>query len=372
MGANILVWFFGVLLLSAVGCSNEVPEVDPPISLESALGGDVDAGFLRAVEHREFKFPEDHGAHNGYRNEWWYIFGNLETKQGRVFGYQITFFRIALASDTSEKRLSQWAASHVWMAHVALTDPENGQHIAYEKLAREAMELAGIRQDPFKIWVGDWQLSSPTKSFPWQLKIDGEEFELDLEINALTRPVLQGDRGLSQKSEKVGNASYYYSITRLKTKGTINIGGEEFQVTGLSWLDREWGTSVLGENQIGWDWFALQLDEGTDLMFYNLRNSEGRSDPNSAGTILTASNNQITLDNTNLDLVPKRWWKNSEGVNYPVAWELYIKPQNRKIVVESVLNNQEINLSVNYWEGMVTVTENNQQIGKGYMELTGY
>jgi len=178
--------------------------------------------------------------------------------------------------------------------------------------------------------------------------------------------------GLSQKSSDPGNASYYYSITRLKTRGTVKIGAEQFQITGLSWLDREWSTSALGENQVGWDWFSLQLDEGTDLMFYNLRNREGGSDPHSAGTILTANNNQILLSHNNLDLVPVRWWTNSKGVEYPVAWELYIKPQERKLVVESVINNQEMNLSVNYWEGMVTVSENSKQIGKGYLELTGY
>ena len=359
-------------MLSAIACSTENPEGDSTISLESALGGEADSGFLRALEHRAFKFPDDHGAHNGYRNEWWYITGNLETLQGRAFGYQVTFFRIALTSDIEKKRQSQWAANHIWMAHAALTDPEGRQHMAKEKLAREAVELAGVRQDPFKIWVGDWQLQSSNRSFPWQLKVDGEDFELELNIDALTRPVLQGDRGLSQKSSHPGNASYYYSITRLKTLGTIKIGAEQFQVTGLSWLDREWSTSVLGENQVGWDWFSLHLDEGTDLMFYHLRNREGASDSNSAGIILTANSHQVSLDHTNLELSPVRWWTNSQGVKYPVAWELYIKPQKRKLIVESVIDNQEMDLSVQYWEGMVTVTENNMEIGKGYMELTGY
>jgi predicted secreted hydrolase len=365
-------WLSGALMLSTVACSPEIPEGDPSITLESVLSGEADLGFLRAVEHREFKFPEDHGAHDGYRNEWWYITGNLETTQGRAFGYQITFFRIALTSNTAKTRTSRWATSHVWMAHVALTDPESGQHLAYEKFAREAMDLAGIRQDPFKIWVEDWQLHSPNTSFPWRLKIDGEDFDLDLNVDALTRPVLQGREGLSQKSDEPGNASYYYSITRLKTWGTVKIGTDQFLVTGLSWLDREWSTSALGEDQVGWDWFSLQLDEGTDLMFYNLRTREGGSDPYSAGTILTANNNQLLLGHNNLDLIPVRWWSNSKGVKYPVAWELYIKPQKRKLVVESVIDNQEMNLSVNYWEGMVTVSENSKQIGKGYLELTGY
>ncbi len=359
-------------MLSLVACSTETPEGEPGISLESALGGDADTGFLRAVEHREFNFPEDHGAHDGYRNEWWYITGNLETAQGRTFGYQVTFFRIALTTQIAKARPSRWASSHVWMAHVALTDPQGGRHTAHEKLAREAMDLAGVRRDPFKIWVGEWQLYSPDNSFPWQIEVVGTDFELDLKVDALTRPLLQGDRGLSQKSSKPGNASYYYSITRLKTSGTVKVGAGEYPVTGLSWLDREWSTSALGENQTGWDWFSLQLDEGTDLMFYNLRNREGGSDPYSAGTIVTADNDQVSLDHTNLELIPIRWWTNSKGAEYPVAWELYIKPQQRKLVVESVINNQEINLSVNYWEGMVTVTENDRQIGKGYLELTGY
>ena len=372
MRARILHWLSGALMLSAVACSTENPEGDPTISLESALGGEADSGYLRALEHREFIFPEDHGAHNGYRNEWWYITGNLETSQGRAFGYQITFFRIALTSDTENKRQSRWATNHIWMAHVALTDPEGSQHISQERLAREAMDLAGVSQNPFKLWVGDWQLQSPNTSFPWQINVDGEGFELELNVDALTSPVLQGDRGLSQKNSKPGNASYYYSITRLKTRGTIKMGAEQFAVTGLSWLDREWSTSALGENQVGWDWFSLQLDEGTDIMFYNLRNREGKSDPNSAGLILTANGHQILLDHTNLELAPVRWWTNSKGVKYPVAWELHIKPQKRKLVVASVINNQEMDSSVKYWEGMVTVTENNMEIGKGYLELTGY
>ena len=369
--AKTLLCFLGAVLFAGA-CSMDAPEAPSSLSLGPALGGEVNSDFLHATEPTEFKFPKDHGAHDGYRNEWWYITGNLQTEQGRVFGYQFTLFRVALMPDLSKKRLSRWAASHVWMAHVALTDPERGQHIAHEKLSREAMELAGVQADPFKIWVGDWQLYSATNSFPWQIKVAAEGFELDLKINALSRPLLHGDSGLSQKSEKSGNASYYYSITRLDTNGNIAIDAEQFSVTGLSWLDREWSSSALGKHQTGWDWFSLQLDDGTDLMFYNLRNRQGTSDPHSAGSILTADNRQISLDHTDLILTPTRWWENARGVRYPIAWELYIKPLQRKIMVESVLDDQEMNLSVNYWEGMVSVTEQEEQIGKGYLELTGY
>ncbi len=358
-----------IALLSA--CSGETPE-STSISLQQALGQTENSGFLFADKPRKFSFPEDHGPHDGFRNEWWYLTGNIAAGQGRQYGYQVTFFRIALATESNTQRRSNWATNHVWMAHVALTDINAKKHYARERFSREAVGLAGIRIDSYKIWVGNWKMFSPTLDSPWQLDIPTEDFQLKLNLVPAKAPVLQGNQGLSQKSSENGNASYYYSVTRLHSEGSIEIHGQSHSVTGLSWLDREWSSSALGKDQVGWDWFSMQLDDGSDLMFYHLRNSQGNADRHSAGSIVSAEGQITQLKFDDVTLEPKRWWKNSAGTRYPVAWELEIKPLNQTWVVEALLDSQEMALSVRYWEGLVAIKLSDREIGKGYLEMTGY
>ncbi len=253
-------------LLTVLCAACERPPTEAGIEVANALGGEAAAGFARAVTPRTFTFPEDHNAHPDFRNEWWYITGQMQAQDGERFGYQVTFFRIALAPDEPQ-RDSAWSTRQVWMAHAALTEIDGGEHHHAARLSRGALGLAGQTSQPFRIWLEDWSVGgNEDGAFPWHLQFTSEDFELNLTLSQERAPLLPGDDGLSPKSAEPGNASYYYSITRLATEGSIVRAGETLAVTGRSWLDREWSTSALAEDQVGWDWFSLQLDSGDDLM----------------------------------------------------------------------------------------------------------
>jgi len=370
--------FFGFSLASCDPMTE--PRAREPIAstkFAEQLGGDDASGFARALEPRELVFPADHGPHPDFRNEWWYLTGNLETAIGRRFGYQVTFFRIALApqNPAAESRRSRWATHQVWMAHVALSDVANRRHREHERFARGAAGLAGARPEPFRVWLEDWQLQQKGdgRDQTWELQIQTDDFGLDFALEPIKPIVRQGDAGLSQKSAEPGNASFYYSMPRLKTGGRIRVGDEELSVVGLSWLDREWSTSILGDNQVGWDWFALQLDDGRDLMYYRLRRTDGRSDPHSAGTLISTDGDVRRLRASDVLIEPQRRWRSPDGVLYPVAWMLRLN-DGSGYRVQATFDDQRMDTSVTYWEGMVDVldAETGEGRGRGYLELAGY
>ena len=362
-----------LLALCCIGCERQ-PVADPGIDVASALGGDAAAGFARALEPRHFVFPADHNAHPDFRNEWWYVTGQLQSPQGERFGYQVTFFRIALAAKDTE-RSSAWATRQVWMAHTALTDVDGATHEHASRLSRGALNLAGQTSNPFRLWLEDWSIQGADDgAFPWQLRLATEDFALDLTLKPERAPLLQGAEGLSQKSADAGNASYYYSITRLATQGTLVHAGKAVSVSGLSWLDREWSTSALGKDQVGWDWFSLQLDNGDDLMLYRLRDQSGSTDPFSAGTLLGSNGVRQSLAARDFGLEPLRWWESPAGARYPVAWRLSIPGSAMELRVEALLDDQEMDTAIRYWEGAVSVrsADSTQRLGQGYLEMTGY
>jgi len=362
--------FLALLLLAACEDQRGAGGLD----VASALGGEATAGFARAEAPRQFRFPGDHNAHPAFRNEWWYFTGQLAAAGGERFGYQVTFFRIALAP-SAPPRTSAWATRQLWMAHVALTAIDRERHWHRERFARGALGLAGQQREPFRVWLEDWQLiGGDGGAFPWQLAIDAGDFTLDLTLEPQREPVLQGDDGLSQKSAAPGNASYYYSITRLATTGSVALGGERHPVTGLSWLDREWSTSALGEGQAGWDWFSLQLAGGADLMLYQLRREDGSRDRHSAGLFLAADGRRQPLPADAFALEPVRWWRADSGARYPVAWRLQVPGEGLDLRVEAAVDDQAMATAVRYWEGAVEVrsAEDGAVAGQGYLEMTGY
>jgi len=361
---------FVLALLWLAGCSPAEPPPPEP-ALSERLGAGHESGFARATEPREFRFPQDHGAHPPFRNEWWYFTGNLATPAGRRLGYQLTLFRIALVPEAPD-RASQWATRDVWMGHFAVSDAAARSHRESERFARGAAGLAGARIEPVEIWLEDWTIRSPDGE-TWRLAAQAEDFGIELELTALRAPVLQGEAGLSRKSARPGNASYYYSITRLATRGRVRLDGQDLQVGGLSWLDREWSTSALAEDQAGWDWFALQFDDGRDLMYYRLRRTDGTADPMSAGSLVRADGSVERLDGRSVTLEPLRHWEAPDGAVYPVAWRL-ARAGWPALRVEAVFDAQRMDVSVRYWEGMVEVTEeaSGRIVARGYMELAGY
>ncbi len=377
--ATVLAFAVLIVCMLLSGCepATEAGVSGSDSALTRRLGGDDVSGYARAMEPRALVFPADHGPHPDYRNEWWYLTGNLETAAGRRFGYQVTFFRIALAppDPSVEARRSAWATRQVWMAHVALSDLDNRHHQADERFARGAVGLAGAEAEPFRVWLEDWQLLADPSGTgqTWQLQIETTDFSLDLALEPLKPIVLQGDAGLSQKGSEPGNASYYYSLPRLETLGNIQAGGEQFQVAGMSWLDREWSTSALGDDQVGWDWFALQLDDGRDLMFYQLRRTDGQLDPRSAGSLIGPDGTARRLRSTDVMLEPRRWWRSPDGARYPVSWHLEM-PDGLRYRIEAAFDDQRMETTISYWEGMVDVldAETGAARGRGYLELAGY
>jgi len=374
MVIRILTLLCFVFLL---GCeqANLVSE-DTGVTRVADAMDETDPRYLRAYEPRPFEFPLDHGPHLGFKTEWWYLTGNLEDENKRRFGYQFTLFRVALSPEPQE-RTSAWAANDIYMAHFALTDLQNQRFYHFERFGRGAAGLAGAQAMPFKVWLEDWQLHSEQEAFfPLRLEIAQDELSLDLSLRSDKPVVLQGDRGLSQKSAEPGNASYYYTYTRMPTQGRITIAGNQFDVLGNSWLDREWSTSALGANQQGWDWFALQLSDGRELMFYQLRLQDGSADKFSKGLLVFQDGTSVVLKADEVSLSPTEHWRSDETeVSYPIHWQLSIPKFDLQLNVKAILPQQEMQLSVRYWEGAVDVSgfsEDKVISGQGYLELAGY
>jgi predicted secreted hydrolase len=366
-----------IIIPARMQVGDDVGEIEGAFRLSGVLGagdGTADTGFARALEPREFSFPADHGPHPGFRNEWWYFTGNLEDAGGRRFGYQWVVFRAALSPE-AVTRVSAWGTNQAYMAHFAVTDPEQRSFHYFERFARGSAGLAGAEGEPLRVWLEDWSLEMDAAGNTWRLRAAEDAVMFDLEMQAVKPAVLNGDRGLSRKSADPGNASYYYALTRLDTRGTLRTGGETHAVRGLSWLDREWSTSALADNQAGWDWFALQLDDGHDLMFYQLRRTDGTIDPFSSGTLTDPAGAATTLSPDEVMLEVLDTWHSPRGTQYPSQWRLRLPARGLALDVRPVLANQELDVSIPYWEGAVDVEgvrDGRAITGRGYVELVGY
>ena len=360
-------------LLSAQG---EPDEVRADVDAAEALAGTDTAGYARALEPRAFTFPEDHLSHPDFRTEWWYFTGNVEAEDGRPFAYHLTIFRNAAAPRTP-RRESDWTTRQIWFAHMGVTDVEAERHHAFERFSREALGLAGSEAEPVRVWLEDWEVrGTGDELFPARLQAAEDSVALDLELAPGKGPIPQGEEGLSRKGPDPGNASYYLSWTRLPVQGTIATPEGRFQVQGEGWVDREWSTSALDEAHEGWDWFSLQLDSGRELMFYELRRRDGGADTLSKGALVEAdgSHRVLSLEEVELEVMDT-WSSPLDGARYPSGWRLRIPGEDLDLQVEPRLRNQEMNLSVRYWEGAVEVQgeDRGEPVeGRGFVELTGY
>jgi predicted secreted hydrolase len=357
-----------VFVLSA--CTSEEPATGPAVRVDQAMGAEPDPGFARAFEPRAFQFPQDHGAHPDYATEWWYLTGNLHSDSGRRFGYQLTLFRIGLRPGEAAQD-SAWRSNQIYMGHMAISDIAAARHYSAERFARAAAGLAGARTAPFEVWLGPWSLRADNELFPLTVSAQHEDMSLSLQLQPGDKPmILQGERGLSRKSATPGNASYYYSYTRLPTRGELRIGDAVYRVEGDSWMDREWSSSALDKDQAGWDWFALQLNDGRELMFYQLRDKQGRAHAFSRGSLVEKDGSVHPLLPDGVKLTPLRYWQAPDGARYPVSWRLQVAGQQLDLEVQALLDDQLMDHSVHYWEGAVEVS--GSQSGQGYLELSGY
>jgi predicted secreted hydrolase len=354
--------------------------------LDALSSEGMPSGFALATEPKPFVFPRDHGPHPDFRHEWWYVTGHLDAQSGQRFGFELTFFRFALMPPQPERgngadARSAWRSRQIYMAHFAVTDLDRGTFQASERYARDALGLAGAQAEPFRVWLDDWSLGTPaTETGPegssyWQLRAADKGYAFDLQLRAVTPPVLNGDAGLSRKADAPGAASYYYSIPRLAATGRIVRDGKPLDVNGLAWLDREWGSGALGSDQQGWDWFALQFDDGGTLMFYALRKRNGSRDTHSAGTWFAPDGTTHALASDEVKIDATDYWNSPRGGRYPARWHLRVPSLKLDVEIRPRLADQELDTSPRYWEGAATIAGSRgdaKVAGRAYVELVGY
>jgi predicted secreted hydrolase len=335
------------------------------------------AGFAQATEADNIVFPRDLGPHNEYQTEWWYYTGNLETAEGRPFGFQLTFFRRALTADEtgSPETASDWRTNQIYLAHFTISDIEGDAFYPAERFSRGAAGLAGAQANPYRVWLENWSAEAINNE-QVHLFAQTEEVRLDLTLTQTLPPILHGDGGLSPKGPEPGNASYYYSIVQQEAAGTVAVGEELFEVTGLAWKDHEYSTSALSPGAVGWDWFSLQFDDGSALMFFQIRQANGRLEPASSGTYIYPDGTTRTLDREGWQLtVSDSWASPHSEAEYPAGWQITIPELELAIEGRPLMNDQELNVSTTYWEGAVefTGTIGGRPVGaRGYIEMTGY
>ena len=328
-----------------------------------------------------YAFPRDHGSHPGFKTEWWYFTGNLADAAGRAFGYQLTFFRQGVRPPGSGAgETSRFIVDDFKFGHFAVTDLAEKRFLFTQKLSRGAFGEAGFsehaRPESALVWLEDWKLSLDSKG-AFVATAASPEARLNLRMTA-TKPWIQhGQRGISQKAAGEGRASHYYSGTRLRSDGELSVGGKAFKVTGDSWFDHEWATNQLTPEQVGWDWFSVQLDDGTELMLYQMRLSTGSPDPTSSGTFVSKDGKSGHLTIDKYRLTPVRFWTSrATGARYPVAWDAEVPSLSLTLRIEAAMDDQELVLApIAYWEGMIRVTGTRKDkpvTGRGYLELTGY
>lgn len=371
-------WLLALALLVGIGglaawalANNAAPRGQATSAAIEALQAPADSGFARVTAPRAFQFPRDHGPHPEYKTEWWYYTGNLEAENGEHFGFQLTFFRQGLAPEApgAPGRASDWGTRQAYMAHFALTRASDDRFVSAERFSRGAAGLAGAQADPYRVWLEDWAAEADGDAV--RLRAVNRDDRLELRVRPVKPVVLQGDQGLSQKSDEPGNASSYYSLTRLEADGALTIDGQTYRVSGTAWLDREFGTSALGPDSVGWDWFAFQLADNREIMFYQLRRKDGTTEPHSGGSLVAAdgSTTRLTRDDVRVETLAT-WTSPRTGAVYPARWRFRIPSQGIDLQVTPYAPDQELDVSYAYWEGAVQIDGTAE--GNGYVEMTGY
>jgi predicted secreted hydrolase len=334
----------------------------------------ADGAYEDAVRGRALEFPRDHGAHPGFRIEWWYLTANLEDASGRDYGAQWTLFRTAARPPGSEQG-NAWQSGQIYMAHFALTWPAG--HRSWQRYARGGdhggVSQAGARAEPFAAWLDDWSLASTeTAWLPLAAQARQDDFALWLELDSDLPPVLQGDAGFSQKHPG-GGGSYYYSQPFLQARGEVEIAGKRIPVTGQAWLDREWSSQFLQADQVGWDWFAMHLESGEKLMLFRLRPREGETGgAYRHGVLINPEGLTRTLDADRIGLEAVTESRVA-GRLLPTRWRVDLPEIGRRFRVEALREDQWMDVDFPYWDGAVRVVgEGPQNRGRGYLEMTGY
>ncbi len=346
------------------------------VALHGSLLTAAEEGWRRIDGPPAIELPRDHGAHPDVQTEWWYLTANLADELGRRYGVQVTFFRSGLDPEPPAEGDSPLRARHALAAHLAVVDVAGGEFHHAERVRRADGGFAGFATEDLHVWLGDWELERlPDDTLVAKASDRASGLAVELEYRPIKPMVRQGVEGYSQKGVDPGNASAYLSWTRLGVSGVLTVDGHELEVSGSGWFDHEWGTSQLGDGVVGWDWFSLRLDGGSELMVYRLRRDDGSPDPYSSGTFVRPDGSSRTLGVDDVELEPTGTWASpATGGRYPSGWRLRVPAEGLDLVVDPLLASAELDgrasTGVVYWEGPVRVSGSHR--GEGYVELTGY
>jgi len=333
--------------------------------------------YQLALPGRKLSFPADHYSHPNFKTEWWYYTGHLESESGKRYGYQVTFFRFGVRDRQKEVKEPP-LFTELYMAHFALSDIQAKKFIFRERINRGIAGKAGAANDRYSVWNEDWRVEGTDRNH--SIHVNDRGTRLQLQLKSLKPPALHGQNGLSQKGEGEGRASYYYSLTRMQTEGELTIDGKIEKVRGLTWMDHEFGSNQLRDDQVGWDWFSVQLDTQTDLMLYLIRRKDGSPDPYSSGTLVSANGatKHLALKDFRVEIID-RWKSLKSGANYPMNWKITIPSEEIELEIAPAFQDQELitnrSTRVTYWEGAAQIrgkVRSQTVSGAGYVEMTGY
>ena len=366
---TVSIILFGISLIDASS--------DGEVRANTILVGSTDtSGFARATGPLDWQFPRDFGPHLDYQTEWWYYTGNVATDDGRRFGFQFTIFRRGIEPGEGADD-SEWRTDQLYMAHFTVSDVGGDQFFHEERFSRGSAGLAGASVDPaYHVWLENWEVRAlDDEATQTQITANTDDYGVDLMLDQVKSIAFQGVNGLSQKGEEVGNASYYYSLPRLATEGSIRIGDETFTVSGYTWKDHEFSTSALGGDALGWDWFGLQFDDDRELMVGQIRLVDGERDPYFGGLLINADGSTEYLDAEAFTITSTNSWTSPHtGAVYPSGWTIQVNPANSapfSLTLTPQLLDQELyGGDIAYWEGSVRIS--GDVSGYGYAELTGY
>lgn len=349
------------------------PLVAAILALIAALAVAAD-DFAAVRPDTVLSFPRDHGAHPAFRTEWWYVTGWLRDVKGsavqQTTGFQLTFFRVRSAAGTENP--SRFAPEQVLFAHVAIADPRKGSLLHEERIARAGLGLAEAREGDTAVWIGDWSLKR--EGGVYHARIAGRELSFELGFSSDREPLLQGEQGFSRKGPDARHASHYYSRPQLAVRGRVGTGSQARSVVGRAWLDHEWSSGYLPEGAVGWDWLGLNLDDGGALMAFRMRDAAGKVLWSSASWMAPGGEVE-RFGPAAVAFTPLRRWRSPRsGAEYPVAMTIDIG--GRRLRIEPLMDDQELDARAGtgtlYWEGAVRVYRDDRELGRGYLELTGY
>ncbi len=322
----------------------------------------------------DFQFPRDHGSHDEYRTEWWYYTGHLRTDAGHRYGFEVTFFRVGVVPP-DEPSTTSWDLRNLALAHFAITDIDRQQFRYAEKLNRQSPFTASAAAGVLDVFNEGWSATT-TADGAWRIVAFNGGDSVDLVMRSRKPPAVHGENGLSVKAEGIGYASHYYSMTRLDVTGSIN----RQRCRGVAWMDHEFGSSKLREDQQGWDWFSIQFDNDSELMLYQIRRADGTPDSTSSGSLVTSDGSVIHIRRDQMRIEPNgRWHSSKSSATYPMGWRISVPAFGIAVTLNPAMRNQELithaSTNVTYWEGAVDVSGtfgNSVVSGAGYVEMTGY